>query len=238
MRMRPLASQDANFVRAIHLFLKQSFFPKTQKVIPANHRETSILYICRNIVRKRNQDALTIFEDSILEPAIQKHKGITRNLEHYEYIDRRGFFTTFLREIQEVGIAVRFTSKRGNIEGEINKILQQIHDFIDAFDSTEVIPYSGWYYLGPVSKYGFILVANPLKTQLDPTPYANRVKEKLSKGATRIYVFGTRRERHFVNLVIDKIKRDIPEITLVEKFKTKLDYRGEPNGLVGLFVKR
>ena len=237
IRLRPLADQDRNFVNATHQFLKRSFFPKTGAVIPALHRDASVLYISAKIAKRRGPQAQSAFEDFILEPAIQRTKAIPKIIEAYDEIDRRGFFTgAFLRELHEVAGEVRLTSMRASVGGEATAILKHVRDFIKAFDSDDQIPSAGWYNIGPVSRYGLLLVAHPGKTPDGPDPYVNRAREKLNQGAKRLYIFGAGQESSFAGSVINAVQIQIPDWKLVEQFETSFDYRGNHGGVGALFV--
>ena len=61
VRIRPVDDQDRNFVNAAYHFLRTSFFPKTQAVVPKPHYEASVLYVCRKISEGRNGGAKTFF---------------------------------------------------------------------------------------------------------------------------------------------------------------------------------
>lgn len=237
IRMRPLEDQDQNFVTAIYYFFKKAFFPKTKRVIPETHREASTLYICRRLIRTQKKHLEPVFEDYILEPAVQKRGGILNCLARYERIDERGFFTgTFLREIHEIATQIRFKELRKRMGNEIAEILKHIEGFIKDFDSDKDIPPGSWYRFGPVTSYSFLLIANPAKTSGGVNPYINRAKEKLAQGADRLYVFGTNKEKWFAQSVIGHIRRYVPKYKLVEKFDLYQDYRGESGGIGALFI--
>lgn len=238
IRMRPLENQDHNFVTAVYYFLKKAFFPKTKRVIPDVHREASTLHICRRMIRTQKESLLPIFEDHILEPAVQKKPGILNCLDRYQNIDQRGFFTgTFLREIHEIGSQVKFNQMRNRMNSEVAEILKHIEGFIKDFDSEDKkIPPGGWYRFGPVTSYSFLLIANPVKTAGGVGPYINRAKEKLDQGANRLYIFGSAKEKWFAESVIGHIRRYVPGWKLAEKFDLHRDYRGEEGGIGALFT--
>lgn len=239
IRMRPLENQDQNFTIAVYYFFKKVFFPKTKRVIPEIHREASALHMSRRLIEKQKKHLKTIFEDSILEPAVQKRSGILDCLDRYGKIDQRGFFTgTFLREIHEIATQVRFQQKRKIMGSEVAEILKHIEDFIKKFDSDENIPPGGWYRFGPVTSYSFLLIAHPIKTSGGVNPYINRAKEKLSQGADRLYVFGSNKEKWFAHSVIGHIQRYVSGYQLVEKFELYRDYRGERGGIGALFIAK
>ena len=239
IRMRPLSNQDYNFVTAVYYFFKKALFPKTKRVIPEAHREASTLYISRRLIRTQKKDLEAIFEDHILEPAVQKRSSILSCLDRYGRIDQRGSFTgTFLREIHEIATQVRFQEYRKRMGTEVAEILKHIEGFIKDFDSDKKIPPGGWYRFGPVTSYSFLLIANPVKTSGGVSPYINQAKEKLAQGADRLYVFGTNKEKWFAKSVIGHIKRYVPEYRLVEKFDLHRDYRGDPGGIGALFIAK
>jgi len=239
IRMRPLEDQNQNFVTAVYYFFKKAFFPKTKRVIPETHREASVLYICRRLIETQKNHLKTKFEDSILEPAVQKRNGILDCLDRYGKIDQRGFFTgTFLREIHEIATQVKFQPQRKRMGNEIAEILKHIEGFIKKYDSDEKIPPGDWYRFGPVTSYSFLLIANPMKTSGGIKPYINKAEEKLSQGADRLYVFGSNKEKWFARSVIGHIQRYVSGYQLLEKFELYRDYRGEKGGIGALFIAK
>lgn len=240
IRMRPLEDQDRNFVTAVYHFFKKTFFPKTNRVIPETPREASILYMSRRLIYTEKRHLEPVFDDYILEPAVEKRGGIINYLERYKKIDTQGFFTgTFLREVHEIADQVKFTKMRKHMGQEIAEILKHIEKFIDHLNSEEEqIPPGGWHRFGPITSYSFLLIAHPLKTQKGIKAYLNRAREKLENGASRLYVFGTARETWFAKSVINSISHNIPGWQLVEKFSLYYDYRGKKGGIGALFVAR
>lgn len=241
IRVRPLENQDSNFVNAVHSFFKRHFFPKTQRIIPDAHREASILYVCERVVSQRGDAAVRkAFEDDILEPAVQKEDKVLDHLDHYKQIDKRGFFTAaFLRETHAIATEVRFEPARRRMNEEIRNILKHMDEFIAHYESEEGrIPDTGWSRFGPVTSYGFLLVANPMKVAAGARAYVNRAGERLKSGVHRLYVLGTAREKAFMMDVVDSIKKEVPGYELAELFEVNRDYRGEEGGVGALFVSR
>jgi len=239
IRIRPLENQEKNFVRATYYFLQKNFFPKTKGIIPTGHQRASVLYVTKKVLNNRTAEARTIFEDTILEPAVRSDLSIPDLFEAYGQLDQRGFYTgTFLRELQEVAKEIRFTTQRRNISREASSILQHIKNFMAALN-TRSIPGPVWSQIGPVSSYGLLLVARPSNaTSGNVAPFVNRAKERLTQGAQRLYVFGANREIDFVRTVVSAIEHEVPEYHLVETFALSSDYRGEKEGFGALFINR
>ncbi len=236
VRIRPVEDQDRNFVNAAHHYLRSSFFPKTQEVVPKSHYEASVLYVCRKVIEGRSPEAKTIFEDHILEPAIQRHRLIPSHLDDYMELNKRGFFTgTFLRELHLMATDARFTGARGNMTQETAGVIKHIKDFIVGFDGEGDMPPDAWYNDGSISKYSILLVAKPVKIQGGIDPYINRARSRFQSGGKRLYVFGSNSESRFANAVISGIEGTIDNIRLVERFDTPFDYRGNEKGIGAVF---
>jgi hypothetical protein len=217
--------------------LRSSFFPKTQAVIPKPHYEASVLHVCRKVIDGRGGSAKTIFEDHILEPAIQRHKNIPNHLDDYTCLDKRGFFTgTFLRELHLMAADARFTGARNTMIQETGGMIGHIKGFIKAYESEDVIPASAWNNNGTVSKYAILLVANPMKTKWGVDAYINRARNHFNSGAKRLYVFGANSESRFANSVISAIEGTVDKVQLIERFETPFDYRGQKDGVGAVFV--
>lgn len=236
IRIFPINNQDLNFVNATYLFIKESLFPKTKRVIPSVHRETAILSLCHRIIRTKRKEYLDCFEDNILENSIQKKKTILNYLERYNYIDNFGFFTSaFIREIDKIANKVRFKKEQNKIEQEINLVLKHIEKFINDIGS---IPDNEWSREGLVSKYSFLLIAKPEKVYQGVKPYMHRAKKAFNSGVSRLYIFGTSSEKSFARKVINSISKSIHECTLEEIFELSNDYRNKNGGIGALFTKK
>ena len=240
LRIRPVEDQNKNFVNTTYHFLKQVMFPKTSSVVPDNHLEGTVIYLCKKIVSGRNQESITIFEDSVLEPAIQKHRKLPEYLADYEILDRKGFFTgTFLRELHSVANEARFSTNRENVSQEASEIIKHVKEFITKYESeSRNIPHSLWIKIGNVAKYGLLLVARPNRTNSSIDAYTNRAREKFTGGANRLYVFGASSEAKFFDAVIHGIVGTVPECELVEVFSTPNDYRGDVDGMGAVFARK
>lgn len=236
IRVRPVEDQDRNFVNATYHYLRTSFFPKTQAVIPKPHYEASVLHVCRKIAESRSPSTKAVFEDHILEPAIQRHNRIPNHLDDYALIDKRGFFTgTFLRELHLMATDARFTGARNTVTEETSQILTHIKDFITGYDSEDDMPESAWTNNGNVSKYAILLVANPVKAQSGIDQYVNRARSGFNFGIRRLYIFGAGNEQKLAETVITAIENTVEGVRLVERFKTASDYRGEKGGIGAVF---
>jgi len=237
IRMRPLDDQDMNFVLATYYYFKKSIFPKIKSVIPDNHLESSALYLSQRLLKTKKEKLIPVFQDNILESVVVKNKDILKYINRYEYIDSRGLFTgTFLREIQEVAKQIRFSSLREIIDKEIEDILTHLEKFIKGLKKKGDMPDSNWRKLGPVTKYGLLLIAQPQKVRVGIKQYVNRAKKDLSSGIKRLYIFGTRNEKSFAVKVIHAIDESIPEYKLIEIFHLFKDYRKRKGGIGALFI--
>ncbi len=249
IRIRPLEDQKINFINALYCFLKKSFFPKNKKVIPESYLEASVLFTSNKILKNQKPELIDLFNDYVLEPEVDKNEKILRILERYNKIDERGFFSgTFIREVHAVASEVKLTSLRNKMRQEVNEIIKHIEDFIKHYDEglkqskwRNTIPAEMWSRLGPVTNYGFLLIAMPIKASQGSKAiqgFVNRAKKDLKINVKRLYVFGTDSEKHFAKRVIHTISREVPEYKLIEEFNLSNDYRGNPGGIGALFVKK
>jgi hypothetical protein len=133
---------------------------------------------------------------------------------------------------------VRFKPQRYNMGNEAAGIISHIKSFIEKFQREDDIPSSVWYNISTVSRYGLLLVAHPEKTSSGIDPYLKRVKEKFDRGITRVYIFGTKTQEGFFKAVIQGVVGTIPNCELIEEFIISKDYRGNPDGLGAVFVKK
>ena len=150
-----------------------------------------------------------------------------------------------MREAHAVATEARFTELRNQMRSEIADILKHIEEFIDLYEKSRAttprgnIPEDKWHRKGPVTDYGFLLVAAPMKVSNGEGAYVRRAQERANAGVNRLYVFGTYNEKDFAKKVIDAIARGVPEYQLAEHFLVSKDYRGAISGGIGaLFVRK
>ncbi|MGD0577039.1 MAG: histidine phosphatase family protein [Candidatus Staskawiczbacteria bacterium] len=248
IRLRPVESQDANFVNAVYCFLRKSFFPRTKKVIPEVYREASVLFASNRIIESQKPELINLFNESIFESEIDKDNKILDVFDRYKKMDGRGFFSgTFLREVHSVASDVKLSPLRNKMREETNNIIKHIEEFIKLYDEGSkgekkqgTIPEDKWHRLGPITKYGFLLIARPSiasKYAKGIQTFVHRAKKDALEGVERLYAFGSNNEKEFAEQVINAISKQIPEYKLVEKFSLSNDYRGEKGGVGALFTK-
>jgi hypothetical protein len=137
-----------------------------------------------------------------------------------------------VRELEEAANNSRFTSERASLPRTIKGIL----DHMLAFQPLLRVPDNDWFYEGPCTSYGFILVSKPPDLRPSVEAYVRRGQARVHKGIQRIYVIGRHEERDFVFKVLRALL-SIRELKGVELFSLFRDYRGDPNGvgaLIGL----
>lgn len=239
IRMRPVEEQETNFVNAVYLFFLQNCFPKSGKSIPEITKESCVLQISRSLIYKQKPEFQEHFDDEVLEPAIQKKEKILNYLDRYSEIDKKGFFTgTFLREIHSIAKKSRFSKERNSIAKEASELLKHIETFakgINAKTEDEKLKASDWKRFGLNANYGFLLVANPNKTQSGEQQYINRVQQGIAEGIDRFYIFSTREEKNLLKRVMTGIQTQIPECKMIEFFELSRDYRGNKSGYGVIF---
>ncbi len=232
LRMRPLNNQDRNYVTALFYYMRKIIFPGHKGVIPENHLEATALFLARRYLDKTRPDAKKVFEDCILEPKIDKRKNILDCIENYTPLDQRGFYSGFfLRESEKVAEKSKFSNSRYSVGSEVSDILKHAKQFIDKKGSIDDFY---WHHKGKLSSYAFVLVANPYKSRQNTQPYVNRALEKVKIGTERIYIFGTEKEKWFVEKVIKDIVNKT-NLELVEQYELHRDYRGKLGGIGALF---
>lgn len=240
VRMKPIANQDVNYVKAVGVFLTKSFFPSTKELLPKSIFKSSVLYISKRIIYKRKQSLIDCFNKTIYEPTVQKDGSILSYFSQFEKIDLRGFFTgVFIQEADNIAAKSRFSESRDNISDDIDLLLQHINEFIGLFKKkgTNTIPHSQWFRKINSLSYGFLLVADPTKEAGGERQYVNRAKKDLLQGLQRLYVFCAAKQDNFTESVINEIEKSQIGWRLENKFKLYRDYRGKNGGIGALFVK-
>ena len=240
IRLRPHEDQSRNFANVAYHFLRQCFFPKVKSVIPEVHREAAVLFVSHKVLRNADDKARGLFEDMILEPAIEKKEKILDYYCRYDVIDKRGLFLgPFLREVQDIAERVRLSSERKQMGQELVAVLDHLTTFKEGLDTKEQ-SFVGmtddlWTREGVASTYGLLLVAHPDKV-VDTWPYVKRARERYGDGVDRLYVLGTSSEKRFFEKVVGDLESKT-SYKLAERFVQACDYRGMKDGVGALFVK-
>ncbi|MEA3249402.1 MAG: hypothetical protein U9Q03_03530 [Patescibacteria group bacterium] len=237
IRLRPLESQDLNFLTALNVFFQKSVYPKLKTVVPEN--------VCKAVALKLSQRTINVkkpyledkYKEDVMEPIVQNDPSIASYIGRYEKIDEKGFFTgTFIRESSEIARRAQFKELRSSIDSELDSLLEHIEAF-----SQQISPGQQkrseelWYREGPETSYAFLLVANPDRVG-NAEPYINRAKVRAGV-VERLYVFGASGQESFARTVISMIAA-LPEYELKEVFQLYRDYRGNLGGIGALLVSR
>lgn len=240
VRMRPLKNQNNNFVSALYCFVKSSFFPKTQHVIPSNITDSSVLHLSRRVIRTKKPHLENDFNESILEISVQKNDKILDYMDRYERIDSRGFFCgTFLREAHQIAQVSKLTPLRKHISSDIVGLLKHLENMTKRLQADEHLRVNDWSNEGKASSYKFLLVAHPSKSDQGTTDaYVSRVKDAHAEGIDRLYLYGSEEQKHFAMKVITDVTKSVPQYELHEVFGLHRDYRGDKGGIGALFVKK
>lgn len=238
IRLKPLEAEVSNFSRAVYFYFKNSFFPYTRSALPKSHFEAATLQFSRRVIRQSKSEALSEFEEAILEPTIRRMNNVANYLERLESIDERGLFTgVFLREVHEIASKARFTTQRKNLGSEFTRVLRHLEEFLQEYHSKERVTDYKWNRQGPVCSYGLILVAQSNKAaQGLINGYVHRAQDRANDKIDHLYVFGAEEERKFTKEVINSIVGKVPQYELTEVFDLHRDYRGKPGGTGALFV--
>lgn len=94
-----------------------------------------------------------------METEIKLDGNISNYLEHFQKLDKKGFFTSsFIREADFMAIKLRFSEKRQRFSEEIKGIISHMTVFMESLpNATENL----WAKNDDVSSYRFLLAKNP-----------------------------------------------------------------------------
>lgn len=237
VHMRPVDDQERNFVTVVNVFLKEVLFGNVRELVPNLQRTAAELMIGDRIACMRGTTTANAFGQYIFEPATQNTK-VEKYFHRYNGIDDRGLFSgPFIREVKHVAEEVRATRRKSQMAAEMNDALVHLEHFSESLDK-HAIPPDAWLREGIMTKYGLLLVANPLKAAADASDgYLTRVEDYYKRGVARLYVLGTAKEREFALRVIKKVDHASP-YQLEQRFDLFHDYRREPGGIGAVFSLR
>lgn len=119
---------------------------------------------------------------------------------------------------------------------EASDLLDHIEDFIKHYP--QQIPSILWSRKGPITNYGFLLVARPENVQTNNiVVFVNKARDRLTEGIDRLYIWGVKDNDSFTRKVANAIKNQVSEYKIIEEFELVNDYRGQPGGL-GILLSR
>ncbi len=238
LRIKPLKEASGNFSQAVYLYFSNTFFPQVKSILPEAHTEAATLQFCRRVITDGKPSARESFENDVLEPALQRQPTIAKFLERLDKIDKKGLLTgVFIREVHNIALKVRFTTKRQSVGSEFSEVLTHLEEFADGVKAKKPLEDYQWSRKGPVCTYGLVLVAMPSKAASGAVKgYVNRAKEKANKKVDHLYVFGTSEEVKFANEVIQAIQEGVVEYKMKQQYKLYRDYRGKRGGIGALFT--
>ncbi len=229
LRMRPIEDQNTNLLYSVHAFFGEALFPKIGHIIPLSKKNAATLLITRRALESRGPSFRDLFEEQLLEKAIQENSDVLRDFSKFEKLDNKGFFTSaLLREVHTLTNLAKFNPIRTTIDNEINSVTKHMLDFSGALTGPSVIPEPLWSRKGPITNYAFLLVARPDNN--GSKNYVLRAKQRFIEGVTRLYVLAKEEQRDFAKQVIKEIGK-LTECNLEETFELNKDYRCNQGGL-------
>lgn len=121
LRLKPLSSQDSNFLNGIYYFFSNVLFPNTSEIIPSNIKKATSLQISKRTISNKQPYLTEKFKKELLDEELKKDSSIANYYSKYEEIDRCGYFTgAFVREVDKVAESARYTELRNKIDEEIS----------------------------------------------------------------------------------------------------------------------
>ncbi|HPU94712.1 MAG TPA: hypothetical protein PK398_00885 [Candidatus Gracilibacteria bacterium] len=234
IRMNAVKDQKKNFILATYYYFATSLFPETSHILPDITRDSIAIRLAERVIDCGNdEESKKIFEDQVLEPAIKKQIKILDYMDKFKNLDKKGFLTgAYVREIDQVAEEVKAKPERKRIIQQTIEILNHIEKFATKGKNR---PNELWSNSGPITRYGFLLVADEKKTKGGTQQYVNTASTDLLNGVKRLYIFGKNYQKNFVKKVISHIDKAIPEYKLIEIFDLNKDYSGQKGGIGAIF---
>lgn len=232
LRIRPGKNPDHNFIQSLYTYFSSALFPDCRDILPDEIVSSVALAITRASLEGDREYLLGEFDNVFLRNFGEDHRAILDHFGDCVRLNEYGFLMgPFLREVDRVAKDARYSSMRAKIP----EMIQQILDHMLAFQPLLRIdkPDDNWFYEGPCTSCGFILVSKPANIRPGIDAYVKRAKSRVQKGIQHLYVIGRYEEREFVYAVIDALLA-IRELKGLETFPLFRDYRGDPNGIGAL----
>jgi len=155
LRVRPGTNPDHNLMQTLWLYFHCALFPDSKDLIPDETVSAIALAIARASLEETHQYLLKEFDEVFL-PAIEAGKG--GFLDHFGdcvRLNDYGFLMgPFVRELEHAANNSRFGSQRAMLPETISGILDHMLRFQPLLRVRE----DNWFYEGPCTSYGFLLV--------------------------------------------------------------------------------
>lgn len=230
LRIRPSGDQDWNFFNAVYSYFLGGLFPTTKDILPREQVSAIALGITRSALEKGYSYLLEQFDTKHIRALCNDSQDVLDSYGDCIRLNEFGLLTgPYIRELDFLAKNARFGLHSKDLPMQLRGITSHMLDF----QANLSLPEDAWYFKGPCTAYGFILVSRPPETRPDVNAYVKRAQSNLQRGVKRLYVLGRHEEREFVHQVIRSIN-GIRELKLLELFELSYDYRGEPQGVCAL----
>lgn len=234
VRIRPVKSEDENFLNVIQIYLELALIPDSKKLLDDKQKK-AITYFTTTRLITGHKTLINKLHDDYYSKDISSFPEIKDYFEKISYIDRRGlFFSVVIRIIELSASRLRFS--QGNLNDEFNKVIDHVVDFIKNLKSKNKKE-NVWKFINPFISFSILLVAKPVKAFIvKPSSYVNRLKDNL-KSTNWVFVVFSRDELKYGLKVARAIELS-GLVDLADSVTSCRDYRCKQGGIIKIYAKK
>lgn len=233
IRLDNHAEQSKNFVYATTAYVSKGLFPYSRAYIDEQILKSCDLVVTSKILRKEEK-ALRIFFDEILNPIIEEQPEIKEITSLMMELDNSGFFSRILlRELWDLGRRLYPKESSLSIREETKDLLKTLENLAKKERGVDINPTLEKDNI----KMSIVLVARYVVVSARGIePYVNWINECITKGIYTIHILAA----GFTNVQIAKlVARHFEKSMKIEKIEeTKIPKNKMPEGIHILFKER
>ncbi len=217
--LRDHRNQAVNVVTASNLFVRKALLPRAKIYMERSLHEACILLVLRKILSDtRTEEALDIFFDRVMDPALKEIPNLGDDLEMVEDLDASGLLSrTFFPTVKRFGDRLYPTTPSARDRSEIQQVARFLLDLANKRSGEDVPLLCD---TGRI-RLSFVLVARQGRLESEGFyPYKRRILLNLRAGLNPVYVAGWGADNAYNVLQLVKLLRGEGADVLVWEYST------------------
>ena len=160
LRIRPDGDPDLNLIRSLTVYFESALFPDTRDLIPQSTLSAISLAITRGSIEETHPYLLGEFDARFVNAASTAADKLRAQIGDCIRLNEFGLLMgPFVREVDAAVNRCRFHVDRDSISDQIRAISEHMLGFQPLLRLKK--PDEEWFFRGPYTSYGFLLVSRP-----------------------------------------------------------------------------
>lgn len=205
IRMSQNSNPHKNYVTAVNTFVNQGLLPKSKNYIDPSILNLSKLTVSRMLVLNGDIDALSYFDETILDPIISSDTSFGETYEELKTIDKNGMFINILlNEYARATQKIYPDTPDPLLIAESKELLNFLYRIAAVgVDDVSLLQFNREYF-----KIHVFLTAKTLTYKKQGIrPYIKHISHSISQGTETVYMFGLGRKTEIAKEIADELKK-------------------------------